>query len=61
MKHMLSAFLVYGEAKANAGARCLEGEKDFETFPAQIIDPDDGVLHWFLDEEAARNLIRKEF
>jgi len=55
------AFLVYGEAKANAVHDVLEGEKDFETFPAQIIDPDDGVLHWFLDEEAARNLIRKEF
>jgi 6-phosphogluconolactonase len=55
------AFLVYGEAKANAVHDVLEGEKDFETSPAQIIDPDDGVLHWFLDEDAARNLIRKEF
>jgi len=55
------AFLVYGGAKANAVHDVLEGEKNFETFPAQIIDPDDGVLHWFLDEDAARNLIRKEY
>jgi 6-phosphogluconolactonase len=58
--HAIS-FLVYGDAKANAVYDVLEGKKDFETFPAQIIDPDDGVLHWFLDEEAAKNIIRKEF
>jgi len=55
------AFLVYGDAKANAVHDVLEGEKDFETFPAQLIDPDDGVLHWFLDKDAAKNLTRKEY
>ena len=55
------AFLVYGEAKANAVYDVLEGEKDFETFPAQLIDPDDGELHWFLDKDAAKNLARKEY
>ncbi|HMK16726.1 MAG TPA: 6-phosphogluconolactonase [Chitinophagaceae bacterium] len=58
--HTIS-FLVYGEAKAKAVQGVLEGEKDFETYPAQLIIPEEGVLHWFLDENAAKNLIRREF
>jgi 6-phosphogluconolactonase len=54
------AFLVYGGAKANAVHDVLEGEKDFETYPAQLIIPEDGVLHWFVDEDAAKSLIRRE-
>jgi len=57
--HAIS-FLVYGDAKANAVHDVLEGEKDFETYPAQLIIPEDGVLHWFLDEDAAKSLIRRE-
>jgi 6-phosphogluconolactonase len=55
------AFLVYGDGKAKALHNVLEGKKDFETYPAQLISPEDGVLHWFVDEEAAKNLIRREF
>jgi 6-phosphogluconolactonase len=55
------AFLVYGDAKSNAVHNVLEGEKDFETFPAQLIIPEDGVMHWFLDEDAAKGLIRKTY
>jgi 6-phosphogluconolactonase len=55
------AFLVYGDAKANAVQNILEGERDFETYPAQLISPEDGVLHWFLDEDAAKKLIRRGF
>ena len=55
------SFLVYGDAKANAVHDVFEGEKDFETYPAQLIIPEEGVLHWFLDEDAAKNLIRKEY
>lgn len=55
------AFLVYGEAKANAVHNVLEGEKDFETYPAQLISPEDGILHWFIDEDAAKDLTRREF
>ena len=50
------AFLVYGGAKANAVHDVLEGAKDFETYPAQLIIPEEGVLNWFLDEDAAKNL-----
>jgi 6-phosphogluconolactonase len=55
------AFLVYGEAKANAVHDVLEEEKDFETYPAQLIIPEEGIINWFLDEAAANNLIRKEY
>jgi 6-phosphogluconolactonase len=55
------AFLVYGDVKAKAVQDVLEGEKDFETFPAQLIIPEEGIINWFLDEAAAKNLIRKEF
>ena len=54
------AFLVYGEAKANAVYEVLEGEKDFETYPAQLINSEDGTMHWFLDEASAKNLVRRE-
>ncbi|HEU5165919.1 MAG TPA: 6-phosphogluconolactonase, partial [Chitinophagaceae bacterium] len=54
------AFLVYGEAKANAVHEVLEGKKDFETYPAQLIAPEEGMVHWFLDEDAAKSLISRE-
>ena len=50
------AFLVYGKTKANAVYEVLEGEKDFETYPVQLIIPEEGIVHWFLDEDAAKNL-----
>ena len=50
------AFLVYGDTKAKAVHDVLEGEKDAETFPAQLIIPEDGVMNWFLDEDSAKNL-----
>jgi 6-phosphogluconolactonase len=52
-------FLVYGETKAMAVHNVLEEEKDFETYPAQLIIPEEGVLHWFLDEDAAKDLIQR--
>jgi 6-phosphogluconolactonase len=51
------AFLVYGEAKANAVYEVLEGEKNVETYPAQLIIPEEGNVHWFLDGEAAKRLM----
>jgi len=50
------AFLVYGATKANAVSEVLEGEKDFETYPAQLIIPEEGKVYWFLDGDAAKNL-----
>lgn len=54
------AFLVYGDTKAKAVQDVLEGEKDPNTFPAQLISPEDGVMNWFLDGDAAKSLIRRE-
>jgi 6-phosphogluconolactonase len=51
------AFLVYGESKAIAVKQVVEGNKDFENFPAQLIRPISGNLEWFLDADAAVRLI----
>ena len=55
-----TAFLVYGETKAIAVHNILEGEKNIEEYPAQLIDPEDGYLTWFLDESAA-SLLRNKY
>ncbi|MBC7828291.1 MAG: 6-phosphogluconolactonase [Chitinophagaceae bacterium] len=51
-------FLVYGENKAQAVKNVLEGVKNQDEYPAQLIHPEDGNIHWFLDEHAARLLDR---
>ncbi|HEY9046419.1 MAG TPA: 6-phosphogluconolactonase [Ohtaekwangia sp.] len=53
------AFLVYGPSKAEALHHVLEGEQDVEKYPAQLIRPNGGMLHWYLDQSAARQLNRK--
>ena len=50
------AFLVYGADKAGAVQSVLHGARDIEQFPAQLIAPGSGELHWFLDEAAAKQL-----
>ena len=50
------AFLVYGEDKAEAVQHVLEGEKNINEYPAQLIRTDDTV-EWFLDEAAAAKVI----
>ncbi|HEY0175997.1 MAG TPA: 6-phosphogluconolactonase [Pedobacter sp.] len=51
------AFLVFGEAKANAIKHVIEdSEKDTQLYPSQLIDPIDGSLTFFLDSEAAKLL-----
>jgi len=47
------AFLVYGESKAKAVQDVLKGKRDSDNYPAQLIEPEMGDLHWFLDEAAA--------
>lgn len=49
-------FLVYGEGKAEAVHHVIEGSKDINNFPAQLIKPANGALQWFLDNAAASNL-----
>lgn len=47
------AYLVNGSSKAGAVKNIIEGEKNYHEYPAQLISPGNGELHWFLDEKAA--------
>ena len=51
-------FLVYGQSKAQAVKNVLEGAKNFEEFPAQLIHPEDGTIDWYLDDAAASQLTK---
>ena len=50
------AFLLYGAGKADAVYHILEDERNIEAYPAQLIKPTNGELHWFMDEGAAGKL-----
>ena len=50
------AFLIYGASKAEAVAEVIQGERNIEQHPAQLIQPVGGTLEWFLDEGAAGKL-----
>jgi len=49
-------FLVYGGGKAEAIRHVQKDARDTETYPAQLIKPTAGELHWFMDEAAAARL-----
>jgi len=49
-------FMAAGENKAQAVWNILEGPRDPEKFPAQLISPTNGELVWLLDKAAARLL-----
>ena len=46
-------FLVAGESKADALREVLNGPYIPETYPSQLVEPEDGELVWFVDEAAA--------
>lgn len=52
------AFLVAGTDKADALAAVLEGARDPERLPAQLVAPTDGELSWLVDRAAAAKLTR---
>ena len=49
-------FQVAGADKAAALREVLEGDEQPETYPAQIVNPPDGKVFWYLDEAAAQSL-----
>jgi 6-phosphogluconolactonase len=49
-------FLVSGEGKADVVQRVLEGRRDIEEIPAQLVNPTDGTTRWMLDAAAASKL-----
>jgi 6-phosphogluconolactonase len=53
-------FLVTGEEKARVLREVIKGPYQPEVFPAQLLQPASGNLHWFIDEPAARDLIPKQ-
>jgi 6-phosphogluconolactonase len=46
-------FLVAGQGKAAAVKDILEGARDCDRFPAQIVAPENGEVIWLLDKAAA--------
>ena len=46
-------FMAVGNAKAETLKSVLEGKRNVDQFPSQIINPEKGQLHWFVDEAAA--------
>lgn len=50
------AFLAYGAEKADALYHVLEGDYQPEQYPAQLIRPEDGEVHWFVDNKATSKL-----
>ena len=49
-------FLVKGEDKADALVQVLEGEKNIDLYPAQVINPTHGTVFWLCDRAASSNL-----
>ncbi|CAG5003043.1 6-phosphogluconolactonase [Dyadobacter sp. CECT 9275] len=49
-------FAAAGQGKADTLKNVLEGERNIDVFPSQIIDPINGSLHWFVDQAAAEKL-----
>lgn len=49
-------FLVVSAQKAQAVKDALEGPRDPEQYPAQLVAPTDGSVLWLLDKDAARLL-----
>ena len=50
-------FLVAGEGKSKVVAEILNNTGDWEGYPASYVRPGRGSLHWFLDQDAAGNVI----
>jgi 6-phosphogluconolactonase len=49
-------FLVSGRSKADAVQRAIRGDRNPDAVPAQVVQPRDGRLRWFIDEAAASAL-----
>jgi 6-phosphogluconolactonase len=52
-------FLTFGSGKAKAVSAVLEGERNVDQYPSQIIQPVNGGLHLFTDEAAAVSLTKR--
>ena len=53
-KHIV--VMLYGENKAHALHEVLEGERNPEQYPAQLLQPANGYITWLVDKAAASEL-----
>jgi 6-phosphogluconolactonase len=53
------AFLTTGSNKSMALKQVLEGPPDPDLYPSQVIKPQSGQLHWFVDEAAVAKLSKR--
>jgi 6-phosphogluconolactonase len=51
-------FLVTGKEKSGALKSVLQDQHKPDLYPAQLIQPLNGQLHWFLDEDAGRKIMK---
>jgi len=49
-------FMAAGKNKAQVLKQVLQGEKNLDLYPSQIIQPVTGELHWFVDQDAASEI-----
>ncbi|MEO1009874.1 MAG: 6-phosphogluconolactonase [Bacteroidota bacterium] len=54
------AFLVTGADKAEKVAEIINREGDYGTYPAALVSPMSGNLHWFLDADAAQGISQEQ-
>ena len=52
--------LIFGQKKADTLYEILEGERNPAKYPAQLIEPLNGEILWFVDEAAAQQLPAKD-
>ncbi len=57
----LVAFLVFGGKKADVVREVLEGKKQPNHLPAQLISPIGGKLYWLIDQSAASKIKESEY
>jgi 6-phosphogluconolactonase len=51
-------FLAAGANKASVLYEVLEGDRNLDLYPSQIIRPSHGELHWFVDNDAADKVVK---
>jgi 6-phosphogluconolactonase len=49
-------FMATGSGKALTLKAVIDGAPDPDRYPSQLIRPENGELHWFVDEAAAEAL-----
>ena len=53
-------FIVSGKNKKSSLKQVIEGPYNPEVYPSQLIDPKQGNLSWYIDQEAAMELSNKD-